>query len=163
MEIDAGSTMLELAEEHFALYCQYRRPWADYMALKRKSRGPQDPLVVHYWWGDTGTGKTTRAYNDYPTAYWHISGTKWFDGYDPDNDKCVIFDDYDTAAFTCRQFLTILQSFPRKVEVKGGTLDFKPETIVITNNVSPDMLYAADDPRLIAAFIRRLTSVVHFE
>ncbi len=160
--IDKGATMLELAEQNFPLFCHYRRGWSAYMKLKVRPRAPTDPLTVLYWWGDTGTGKSTKAYNDYPGAYWQMTGTKWMEGYDNRQHSVVIFDDYDPCAFTIRQFLTILQSFPLKLEMKGDSSEFIPEIIVITNNVSPDMLYSDQCPRLIAAFERRLTRVVHF-
>ncbi len=163
LEIDAGATDQQLAEDHFNQWCYHRNSWSEYRRLRSKPRDPEFPPEVYYYWGDTGTGKSKQAYDLYPDAFYQMTGTKWFGGYDNMLDKVMIFDDYDPAAFSIREFISLIDRYPRKVEIKGGWCEFKPDIIVITNNMEPSMLYPDEDPRLIEAMLRRITEVVHFQ
>jgi len=115
---------------------------------------------VIVYWGVAGSGKSFIAHRDAgPDAYNKPSGNKWFDGYE--NQENVIFDEFRGNWFDLSTLLRILDAYPLKVEVKGGTVEFVARTIWITSNIAPEAWYNVDIIQ-INALMRRLTEVHHF-
>lgn len=117
------------------------------------------PKDVRFYWGNTGTGKTSTAMNEFPDA--HIQyGCRWFDGYA--GQDCVIFDEYVTQAFPASIFLRLTDKYPMSVEFKGGMSDWMPKTIIFTTNLNPDDFFADWIPSHKDAAFRRVTEIREF-
>lgn len=110
--------------------------------------------------GPTGVGKTRWAYEHDPTLYPKPNGHKWFDGYL--GHKTALFDDFrgDASGITYSFLLQLLDRYPLRVEVKGGMVEWVPETIIITSNDDPRYWYPMESN--LAPLFRRLTTVKIF-
>jgi len=101
---------------------------------------------VTWLWGPSGTGKSYHAHYvllaDVDT-YVKSGTTKWWDGYD--GHEGVILDDFRDSWWCLTETLTLLDRYPKRVEVKGGFRQFKPKHIVITSIHPPWMMYRLAD------------------
>lgn len=114
---------------------------------------------VFWFWGESGVGKSRKAFEiaekyDY---YWKQDGSKWFDGYDAH--ECLVLDDvsYDWFADeggVTRRLLAILDRYPCRLQVKGGSRQLRAKVIVITSISEPEFFDTINNELL-----RRLTTV----
>lgn len=156
-QLDSGVTMTEIAEKHFSKWVVYRRSFQAYAALKQPKRNWV--TQVHVLWGITGTGKTRFAHSECPDdQLWTPGDFNWFDGYE--GQDYVIVDDY-RGEYPIQMFLKLFDRYPMQVPIKGGFTNWKPRTVYITSNTSPDDWYPLVDTPSIDAFKRRLTTVRH--
>lgn len=99
--------------------------------------------TVYWFYGPTGSGKTRKAAEMFPDAYWH-TGTQWWDGYDAH--ESVIIDDFRKEQFPLTELLRMFQPFPYQVKVKGGFRQLLAKNIVITTPNFPDeFMYPGED------------------
>lgn len=114
---------------------------------------------VYWYWGASGSGKTRRAFEEAGDDVWVSSrGLKWWDGYD--GHKCVIIDDFREDFCTFHELLRILDRYPYRVEVKGGSRMLLATKIWVTCPKPPDLLYLNCREEL-DQLIRRITRIVH--
>lgn len=97
-------------------------------------------LLVKWYYGATGTGKTRQAIEEGMDDYW-LSGEKlkWFDGYD--GQKVAIIDDLRADSCQWGYLLRLLDIYPVTVEIKGGHANWCPDIIIITAPVMPEELF----------------------
>lgn len=114
---------------------------------------------VYVYWGETGTGKSRRAFEEAESPYVH-SGGQWFDGYVGEAD--VIFDDFGGSEFKLTYLLKLLDRYPMRVPVKGSFVNWVPKRIFITSNYSPKDWYSNAREEHVKALFRRITKVVVF-
>ncbi len=97
-----------------------------------------------WYWGPTGTGKTTYAQLAAGNRAHCQTDAKWWDGYDPRYHTTVVFDEFaqaDKPLLNIRQLLRLWNHDPLRVEIKGGSVPFTAILIVITSNFSPFQCY----------------------
>lgn len=99
------------------------------------------PPKVYWFWGPTGTGKTTEALRmceKKPFRYVSTDGT-WFDKYT--DQKYALFDDFrDSIPFGF--FLQLLDQHPCEVSRRCiSPAEWKPEVIIITSPFHPSQHY----------------------
>lgn len=114
--------------------------------------GVLDNMWVH---GDAGVGKDTFVNSLAPNAYVKEPNTKWWDGYDGQDDVTIrdLGPDHDP-----RVVKVWADRYPFPAEVKGATLGMiRPKRIFVTSNYAPDDLYQPPD---LDAVMRRF-QVVH--
>jgi len=89
--------------------------------------------------GSTGGGKTRKAHElakaDGGDVYIKSDSTKWFDGYD--GHEIAILDDIREGWMPYNDLLTLLDPYPKRVEVKGGWRQWKPRLIILTCPFEP--------------------------
>lgn len=97
---------------------------------------------VTWLFGESGIGKTRKAYDLLPNAYRKTNNLgKWWDGYDADED--VIIDDVkDLTKEFYISLLELLDRYEARVEVKGGSRQFLAKRIVITSIEDPRNMYS---------------------
>lgn len=97
--------------------------------------------TVHWLFGPTGSGKSRKAQElaGDDDVYWKSDSNKWFDGYD--GHSIVVLDDLRDTWFDFTDLLTLLDRYPRRVECKGGSRQWKPEVIIITSAEHPKSFY----------------------
>lgn len=141
--IDQGVSDLELARNNFPKWCQYRRAFQAYRALRlQESTALRLQLRVTCYWGAPGTGKTRAVYEAEKDLYIHCGGC-WFDGYR--GQPAVLFDDYRSGVLPFDVLLRVLDIYPIDVPVKGGFVPWRPERIYITSNLHPQHLVGTGD------------------
>nr|UBJ25923.1 putative replication-associated protein [Red panda circovirus 4] len=127
-----GATLLDVATEAPE---QYVRLHKGLHALWSQLHPPRaiDRRVALFW-GDTATGKTRMVFDHHPTAYTVFCiKTPWFDGYA--GQQTVLFDECGPGMMNHNFLKRLLDRYPMTVPVKGGSVSWLAETIVLTSNV----------------------------
>lgn len=138
------------------------------LLLKYVEPGRDFKPAVYWFHGETGSGKTRRAFEMFeekresPTDEAWISGRnlKWWEGYDAH--KFVIIDDFRKDFCTFHELLRILDRYPYRVETKGASRQLLARFIVFTCPWSPEVLFASRSEEDIGQLMRRIDSVEQF-
>lgn len=125
--------------------------------IKLKQEGRNWVPNVYWFWGPTGMGKTRKAVEMFPNAWISGRNLKWWEGYYGQED--VIIDDFRPDFCTFHELLRILDRYPYRVEVKGGSQQLLARNIVITCPFPPTCAYSTSEN--LEQLFRRLTVVEH--
>lgn len=166
--LQAGGTMRQVAEELPEIFVRHwrgLREWQREMTAKPPRDLPDGPEVWVFW-GASGTGKSRRARDTWPGAYWKLNSAKWWDGYA--GQDTVIFDDFKGSSMCLHDFQRVVDRYPMDIEVKGGTVPLSAVRYVFTSNKHPADWYSAEaDPdgtvmRRINEFCADRGRLIHF-
>lgn len=167
--IKEGVCMREVALECSETFIKFHKGLTAFEALVR-SKGPRDVLKdgpeVWVFWGETGTGKSRRAFERWPDAYRKTTSDKWWDGYR--GQDTVIFDDFKGSSMRLHEFQMVIDRYPMQVEIKGAFVDLSATRYVFTSNKHPREWYSREaDPdgtvmRRIAEFCEEHGRLIHF-
>lgn len=160
-QIQEGATNSMLWENNFELMARNYRAVAEYRRVLVEAIDREDAPAVTIYWGDTGTGKTRRAYHEaraHGTPFFvslptHDKAPAWFDGWngvDP-----IIIDDFD-CEYEIGAFKRLIDRYPISVPVKGGFIPCRVKYIWITSNTDPADWYAVAPVRHYQAVQRRV-------
>lgn len=116
---------------------------------------------VWWLWGESGSGKTRKAAEMFPDAWWSGESLKWWQGYNGQRD--IILDDMRTSTTPFHVLLRILDRYPFEVEVKGGSQQLLAENIVITCPAPPDRLFEHEADENIVQLLRRITHIIEIK
>lgn len=153
----SGYSWEEAVESHPVLVARYGK-FVDRLALKYAKPREWAPEVFVFW-GQTGTGKSRRAFEEAKDPYVH-SGGQWFDGYSGESD--VIFDDFGGSEFKLTYLLKLIDRYPMRVPVKGGFVNWVPRRVFFTSNYCPKEWFPNAKDEHVRALFRRFTKVVVF-
>lgn len=161
-----GKTRHEIAQAIPETYARFHRAiWA--LQATQFAERQQPPVVILYY-GPSGCGKSRLARSFAGDSYWvdplpSNNSSFWMDGYDGQTD--AIFDDVDGrfSGTTLKTWLRLLDRYALRVPVKGGFIDFRPETIHLTTNYHPREWYEwlNREPQYVA-LVRRITRVLYW-
>lgn len=134
----------------------------NYTSLKRirvdSSNPPfRDNITVKVFWGESGVGKTRRAWDeagDINNVYIKNPNTKWWDGYR--GQTTVIIDEF-VGRIDISYILTWCDRYPCNVEVKGFSTPLLATSFYFTSNVDPRDWYTDINPAQKAGLLRRLS------
>lgn len=121
----------ELKETYPRHYLQYFKTLMSIRAYKSK---PLDGELQHEWWyGPTGTGKSRKAWEDFPDHY-SKPLNKWWDGYH--GQDVVVIEEWEPRNECTASKLKIwADRYPFPAEIKGGTIErVRPTKIIVTSN-----------------------------
>lgn len=145
-----GETSLQTAEKTPALWCQYGRRFDEYRRLLIPRRTWKTEVFVY--WGEPGTGKTERCWEQAPDADIVSFANGFVVGYRGGED--VIFDDFEDSQIPRGLFLQLTDKYPMVINVKNGEMNWAPKRVFITSNFNPKYWYTG-----CKAVARRLTAV----
>lgn len=149
----------EVADEFSSIWIRNYRGLID---LSGRLSVRRDFIPQVFWFhGSTGTGKSRKASEEAPSAFYKMGGNKWWDGYD--NHEAVIIDDYRRDLCTFSELLRLLDRYPYRIEVKGGSCEFVARRIFITTPKSPEATWEGRCEEDLAQLYRRITTVTHFD
>lgn len=157
--LDDGGTVMDIAESDFSSFVKYHKGFDRYKREHTKARNWE--MQVFVYWGPPGTGKTRKAFEEHPNAYFKPDG-EWWDGYT--GQETVIIDDFYGGMPWCF-LLKLLDRYPLLVPFKGGFHQFVSKKLIFTSNVDIEEWYNfAEKPKMkIDALKRRITEKVHFD
>ena len=139
-------------------YIRYQRGIMAAIELHSK---PRDFKTEVFWYyGSTGSGKSRAANVEAPDAYWKSPCDKWWDGYCGQDD--VIIDDYRKDMCTFTSLLRLFDRYPLRLEVKGGSVQFRAKRVFVTSPLNPRDTWEGRTEENLAQLERRITKVVHF-
>lgn len=132
-ELARSGKLEDLVVEDPQLALQY---WGTLKKIAAESQKMPESLAeldFHWWYGETGTGKSLTARQENPGAYIKLRN-KWWDGYT--NQQCVIIEEWgpDDARFLAGHLKQWCDHHPFTAEVKGGTIFIRPPKVIITSN-----------------------------
>lgn len=157
-----GASENDIANEHFASWCRYRKSFTYYRGLVQ---GPRNwKSFVHVLWGKTGVGKTRIVYDLYGAEnIWVFRGKGWFDGYT--GQSVALFDDFRGAesGIPIGLFLRLLDRYPLSVGTKGSFTNWVPRKIYITSNDVPGSWYPNATYETFNALTRRFNKVENIQ
>ena len=138
-----GETISQIVEDPkdvaLSAIVRYSRGFQYISTLLTKPRS--SPPVVIWLHGPTGIGKTRSAIElsqilSPSRPPWLSAGSlRWYDGYA--GHPVAIFDDLRTKHTTFHMLLRLLDRYPMRVEVKGASVHWVPDYIIITAPKSP--------------------------
>lgn len=160
-EIENGSSLLHVANNHFGDYLRYHRGIERYMYVHRMETMRdliRSTLRVVYLWGPTGTGKTRTAWSMLTRPYVLNEGNTgfWWTGYQSESD--ILIDDF-RGTTPLHILLRWLDIYPCQVPIHGGYAFLCATTIIITSNLSLDQLYRNCDEGSRQALRRRFSEI----
>jgi len=130
--------------------------------LKKYLDKPRDfKTYVHWFYGESGSGKSRAAYNMYPDAYTCMSTGKWWEGYD--GEECTIIDDIREDFYKFHELLKLLDRYPFRVETKGGSRQFVSKVLIITSPYHPKDLYKSNCEEDVYQLLRRVDNISEFK
>lgn len=133
-------------------YASLKKIKMDYM------QGEAIQKDVNVFWGETGVGKSRRAwYEAGLDAYPKTPTTKFWDGYQGQGK--VVIDEF-TGQIEITHMLRWLDRYPVLVETKGSGTVLKASKIWITSNLHPTDWYKTVPDVQLEALLRRL-NIVH--
>lgn len=141
------------AEEHTGLFVRYHGGVRALSEVLQESN-TQREVTTHVLWGDTGSGKTRAVFEVDPDVFVVHADGKWWDGYH--GQKTILFDDF-YGEIRYSTMLRLLDRYPMRLQVKGGTVNARWTDVWITSNKPPSEWYPQE--QTIAALERRLETV----
>lgn len=188
--VQSGDSNYDLLDKFPGQHLRYSRSASSIrIAQRQHERGelpePRDrraPRVIVFY-GDAGTGKTYDAWGilgrraDCFVYVQTDGGRSWFDGYEGTpfvapmalmannthvGQRNVLIDDFE-GGIAITILKNILDRYGCVVEVKGGTVEWCPELIIITANGHPRSWYTWSERSPYAALERRITEMTHYE
>lgn len=146
-------TLKETYPRHYLTY------FKTIMSIRAFNTTPIDGELEHEWWyGPTGTGKSRKAWTDYPDHY-SKACNKWWDGY-YGQDVVVIEEWEPKNEMTASKLKIWADRYPFPAEIKGGTLQrVRPRKIIVTSNYTIDQCFQNEEDR---KPLKRRFKVVHF-
>lgn len=161
--LDAGASTWDLAQESYEGFSTISRAHKFFLGYETSIDVPRNfQSQVYVFYGSSGTFKSTAAHR-FRELYTvvrprHAGEGVWFDGYEPNRHLAVLFDDF-YGWMPYNNLLELLDRYGARVQVKGGTLQWKPQSICITSNTSPERWYKQSEFVHFTALQRRLAHV----
>lgn len=122
---------------------------------------PRETCTKLYWFhGPTGTGKTSSAYELCEDPYICMGTSKWWEGYDGQDD--VIIDDYRRDFCKFHELLRLFDYLPLRVECKGGSRQFRAKRVFITTPYDIDQTWEGRTAEDIKQLKRRCVLEIPF-
>jgi len=133
------------------IYVKYCRSLHFIASQHQVNPDPIETLDNWWYWGSTGTGKSTAARRDNP-GYYLKRPNKWWDGYV--NQDVVIIEEW------CPEYKMLGNHLKEwadhhafSAEIKGGSMSIRPKKIIITSNYSMEQCF--EDPAMLEPLRRR--------
>lgn len=142
MNTNVNYQAIRLAEKYL-MYCEPVRTWE-----------PE----VRWYWGESGSGKTTGALAEFPDAFFKTGRNDWWCGYDAH--EVIIIDEFRKDFCTYHDLLTLLGGAPYKFQIKGGSRQNLAKIIIITSCYHPETVYSTRED--LYQLTRRISIVKEF-
>nr|QQL09570.1 replication associated protein [Marmot associated feces virus 1]QQL09574.1 replication associated protein [Marmot associated feces virus 1] len=132
-----------MESEYSRTYARYRGFAGEVHNIFREVGILEGDLKNEWWYGPAGTGKSRKAFTEYPKAYIK-SLNKWWDGYS--EQEVVIIDDWGPNQECLVDHLKHwADRYPFPAEIKGSSMKIRPKKIIVTSNYSIDSCFSREE------------------
>lgn len=155
-ELARSGSLSQIEEENPRIYIQFE---AKLRSLVKRPKIMMSGDKLHEWWyGATGTGKSTKSFQDYPDAYLKLPN-KWWDGYE--DEETVVIEEWDPDHNKLASHMKRwCDRFSFNAEIKGGVIkNIRPKKIIVLSNYTIKECFQR--PQDYEPLLRRF-NVVHF-
>lgn len=139
-----GLTEVEAYEQFPGMMAKYPKYYGGYKDAKQRATYRSTMTKCTWYWGETGTGKSHQAFENYDPATWYVhedSDKGWWDGYD--GQETVVINEY-RGKIDYAQLLSLIDKWPKKVSRRGREpCPFVAKHVIITCPMTPEQCYAA--------------------
>lgn len=154
-----AARLMNITTGYFSTWVRNYRALGAYVDMydQSKMENREGPPQIFTYWGDAGTGKTRRVYEESPNVFnvpVSSNDSLWFDGYNGHDD--VLFDDF-YGGIKFGKMLKLLDRYPIQVPVKGGYVKWQPKRIYMTSNTNPKDWYPGVPAESRRGLRRRMT------
>lgn len=121
-------------------------------------------MKVHWYWGDSGLGKTRRAYKEIGDRLFNevkFDGNFWHGA--TEQATIALYDDFRDGDMRPRELINFIDYNRHIMNVKGGSIRNNYTEIYITSIQSPEEIYKNVEGEPRRQWLRRLTEIIHFE
>ncbi len=115
---------------------------------------------IHWYYGETGTGKTRDALAECTEPYICMEDNRWWEGYDAHEE--VIIDDYRRDFCKFRTLLRLLDRYEHRIECKGGSRQLRAKKIIITTPKSPVDTWEGRTSEDLQQLLRRIDIIRYY-
>lgn len=155
---DEGKGIKDCIEDNLCMNFQQLR-FAESL-LKYAPVKKREKPMVYWFWGKPGSGKSKKAETMAPDAWRSGKNLSWWEGYDGHED--VIIDDFRGDFCKFHELLLILDRYPYRVEIKGGSRQLVAKRIFITSSHPPWSVYRERGDEDLLQLTRRIDVVEKF-
>lgn len=152
---DLDSIKDEFPSEYFRYHERIR-------GLRRRERVVlQGPLQHEWWYGDTGTGKSSTLWRMHP-GHFAKELNKWWDGYQ--DEDVVAIEEWAPKNECTASFLKVwADRYPFPAQIKGGCLkNIRPQKIIVLSNYTIDQCFQIQKTKNRSNAVSR-SSISHFK
>lgn len=146
-----------LRMEHPKTYIRYHQGMEKLFYHMKEPRC-EKPEVT-WIWGPSGAGKTFYVVEKEKDLWISMNTLQWFENYV--NQEATLFDDFRKDFCTFHMLLRLLDKYPIRVAVKGGSVELTAKRMYITSCYHPEKVY--DTREDLYQLMRRIDHVVHIE
>lgn len=149
--VKQGVKLRDIANEYPGQWIRFGRGISSLSKVISGQRKEKTEVTI--LWGPTGVGKSHRANEELPNAYWYtLNG--WWDGYDCHEE--VIMEEIALRDINRREILMLCDKFPYKVNMKGSSCEFVAKKMIITTNDNPETWF-----EFIPELRRRIEKIIY--
>ncbi len=139
--------------EDMTTYVKFHQGLEKLIVRMQKPR-TQKPMVT-WIYGITGVGKTRYVVDLEPSLWISQRNLQWWEGYE--NQEAVLIDEFRKDYCTFHELLRILDRYPYRVMIKGGSRELNSARIYITSCHHPSYVY--DTREDIDQLLRRIDEI----
>lgn len=140
--VKSGATDSQIADVNPGWIVKFQKG-IDHLRLAMAPTGRNAPSVDSIVYvGPSGTGKSYRLRQECPEGvewFW-VSPGKWFDGYQ--GQSGLVFDEFRDNWMPYNYLLKLIDTFPMRVEKKGGVINMRAVHFRFSTNVHPKAWYS---------------------
>jgi len=155
-DILSGKSVDEILMDDPEIFHQYGRTLCAMEDVVNRSKWRTEFTTGTWYWGETGTGKSERAFKDYDpkTHYYLEDDNGWWDDYC--GQDTVIINDF-RGEIPYNKMLKLVDQWPMKVKRRSRPpIPFISKHLIVTSSLRPDQIYHnRDDEDKIEQLLRR--------
>lgn len=150
-----------LEENHPAEYYHHLATFRSHKKPKTGTMNYSNEDTPHEWWvGPTGTGKSKKLWEEYPTHY-QKDQNRWWCGYTGQDVVAIEEVSPKTVEHLASRVKVWADRYPFSGEIKGGKMEgLRPGKIIVLSNYTIDQCFPNMED---AEPIKRRFKVVHFD
>lgn len=121
-------------------------------------------MKVHWYWGDSGLGKTRRAYKEIGSRTFNevkFDGNFWHGA--KEHTPIALYDDFRDSDMKPRELINFIDYNKHIMNIKGGSMRNTYTEIFITSIQSPEEIYKNVEGEPRRQWLRRITEIIHFQ